>query len=100
MKIIKLIDKVLNNIFNPASKRELAIQVLKKEVNNNDKGGGMQDLSGNNIGEQPLSVVLPHLKVVADTYNLKLSNASDFKLARIILTSWLSRQNIYSYETL
>jgi len=99
MKLIKLIDESLKSLFGVNRKKEeTALQIVQEETKN--KGGGMQDLSGKNIGEQPLSVVLPHLKVVADTYNLKLSNASDFKLARIILTSWLSRQNIYSYATL
>jgi hypothetical protein len=98
MKLIKLIDESLKSLFGANSKKENALQIVQEETQN--KGGGMQDLSGKNIGEQPLSVVLPHLKVVADTYNLKLSNASDFKLARVILTSWLSKQNIYSYATL
>jgi hypothetical protein len=97
MKLIKLIDKSLKSLFEGNSKKEKALKIVEEEAKN--KGGGMQDLSGKNIGEQSLSVVLPHLKVVADTYNLKLSNASDFKVARIILTSWLSKQNSNTYAT-
>jgi hypothetical protein len=97
MKLIKLIDKSLKSLFEGNGKKEKALKIVEEEINN--KGGGMQDLSGKTIGEQPLSVVLPHLKVVADTYNLKLSNASDFKVARIILTSWLSKQNSNTYAT-
>lgn len=97
MKLIQLIDKSLNSLFGAKNKKENELQIAQEEIKN--KGGGMQDLSGKNIGEQPLSVVLPHLKVVADTYNLKLSNASDFKVARIILTSWLTKQNSNTYAT-
>tara|TARA_Y100000389_G_scaffold105415_1_gene102313 strand:- start:3255 stop:3551 length:297 start_codon:yes stop_codon:yes gene_type:complete len=97
MKLIKLIDKLLKNVFEGKSKKENALEILEKESKN--KGGGLKQLSENNIGQQPLSVVLPHLKMVAETYNLKLSNASDFKIARIILTSWLSKQNSNTYAT-
>ena len=95
MKLIKLIDESLKSLFGVNRKKEeTALQIVQEETKN--KGGGMQDLSGKNIGEQPLSVVLPHLQVVAKSYNLKLSRASDFKLARVILTNWLSKENIYA----
>lgn len=94
MKLIKLIDKSLKSLFESKYKKEEVLQILEKE--NNNKGGGLQQLNGKTIGEQPLSVVLPHLQVVAKSYNLKLSRASDFKLARVILTNWLSKENIYA----
>lgn len=97
MKIIKLIDKSLKSLFGGNSKKENALKIVEEETNN--KGGGLQSLKGKNIGKQPLSVVLPHLKIVAKSYNLNLSYASDFKLAKVILTSWLSKQNANTYAT-
>tara|TARA_B100000900_G_scaffold415632_1_gene446337 strand:+ start:386 stop:682 length:297 start_codon:yes stop_codon:yes gene_type:complete len=97
MKLIKLIDKLLKNVFEGKSKKENALQIVEEETKN--KGGGLQSLKGKNIGKQPLSVVLPHLKIVAKSYNLNLSYASDFKLAKVILTSWLSKQNSNTYAT-
>lgn len=97
MKLIKLIDKSLKSLFGGNSKKENALKIVEEETNN--KGGGLQSLKGKNIGKQPLSVVLPHLKIVAKSYNLNLSYASDFKLAKVILTSWLSKQNANTYAT-
>lgn len=97
MKLIKLIDKSLKSLFGGNSKKENALKIVEEEINN--KGGGLQSLKGKNIGKQPLSVVLPHLKIVAKSYNLNLSYASDFKLAKVILTSWLSKQNANTYAT-
>ncbi len=97
MKLIQLIDKSLKSLFESKSKKENALKMVEEEAKN--KGGGLQSLKGKDIGQQPLSIVLPHLKMVAETYNLKLSNASDFKIARIILTSWLSKQNSNTYAT-
>ena len=64
------------------NKKDIATQIV-----------GAEFLDNKNIGQQPLSVVLPHLQVVAKSYNLKLNRASDFKLARTILTSWTSKHN-------
>ena len=97
MKLIKLIDKSLKSLFGGNSKKENALQIVEEETKN--KGGGLQSLKGKNIGKQPLSVVLPHLNIVAKSYNLNLSYASDFKLAKVILTSWLSKQNANTYAT-
>jgi len=97
MKLIKSIDKLLKNLFEGKSKKENALKMVEEEAKN--KGGGLKQLNENNIGQQPLSVVLPHLKMVAETYNLKLSSASDFKIAKVILTSWLSKQNSNTYAT-
>jgi len=97
MKLIKLIDKSLKSLFEGKSKKENALKIVEEEIKN--KGGGLQSLKGKNIGKQPLSVVLPHLQVVAKSYNLNLSRVSDFKLARVILTSWLSKQNSNTYAT-
>ena len=98
MKLIQLIDKSLKSLFESKSKKENALKMVEEEAKN--KGGGLQSLKGKNIGKQPLSVVLPHLQVVAKSYNLNLSRASDFKVARVILTSWLSKQNSNTYATL
>lgn len=97
MKLIQLIDKSLKSLFEAKSKKENALQMVEEEIKN--KSGGLQSLKGKNIGKQPLSVVLPHLQVVAKSYNLNLSRASDFKVARVILTSWLSKQNSNTYAT-
>ena len=97
MKLIQLIDKSLKSFFYSKSKKENALQMVEEEIKN--KGGGLQSLKGKNIGKQPLSIVLPHLQVVAKSYNLNLSRASDFKVARVILTSWLSKQNSNTYAT-
>ena len=97
MKLIQLIDKSLKSLFESKSKKENALQMVEEEIKN--KGGGLQSLKGKNIGKQPLSIVLPHLQVVAKSYNLNLSRASDFKVARAILTSWLSKQNSNTYAT-
>lgn len=97
MKFIKLIDKSLKSLFGGNIKKENALKIVEEETKN--KGGGLQSLKGKTIGEQPLSVVLPHLQVVAKSYNLKLSKVSDFKIARAILTSWLSKQNENTYAT-
>lgn len=97
MKLIQLIDKSLKSLFESKSKKENALQMVEEEIKN--KGGGLQSLKGKNIGKQPLSIVLPHLQVVAKSYNLNLSRASDFKVARVILTSWLSKQNSNTYAT-
>jgi hypothetical protein len=50
----------------------------------------LEIINQKSIGSQPLSVILPHLKVVAKSYNLKLSKASDFKVAKILLENWLT----------
>lgn len=97
MKLIQLIDKSLKSVFEGRSKKENALKIVEEETKN--KGSGLQSLKGKNIGKQPLSVVLPHLQVVAKSYNLNLSRASDFKVARVILTSWLSKQNSNTYAT-
>ena len=44
------------------------------------------------IGKMTITEALPHLKSVASAYGLKLNNARDFKLARIILANLYSRE--------
>jgi hypothetical protein len=46
------------------------------------------------IGKMKITEVLPHLKIVASTYGLKLSLASDFKHARLILANLYNRELI------
>lgn len=50
----------------------------------------LEIINQRNVGKQPLSVMLPHLKVVAKSYNLKLNRASDFKIAKLLLENWLT----------
>ena len=94
MKVIKYLRELLA----PKEQRLKAELIVIEELKSK-KGNGLKVLDGQNIGQQPLSVVLPHLQVVAKSYNLKLNRASDFKLARTILTSWLSKQNVNVYAT-
>lgn len=47
-----------------------------------------------NLGSQPLSKVLPHLRQVAEAYGLKLHYAKDFALARRILVNLYYRELI------
>jgi hypothetical protein len=44
------------------------------------------------IEKMTISEALPHLKSVASSLGLKLNNARDFKLARIILANLYSRE--------
>ena len=46
------------------------------------------------IGKMTISEAFPHLKSVASSYGLKLNNARDFKLARMILANLYSRELI------
>lgn len=89
MKVIKFFRELIA----PKEQRLKAELIVIEELENK-RDNDLKVLDGKNIGQQPLSVVLPHLQVVAKSYNLNLNRASDFKLARTILTSWLSKQNV------
>ena len=39
------------------------------------------------IGKMKISEALPHLKVVAQAYGLKLNRVKEFKMARLILVN-------------
>jgi hypothetical protein len=44
------------------------------------------------IGKMKISEALPHLKVVAQAYGLKLNRVKEFKMARLILVNLYNRE--------
>lgn len=44
------------------------------------------------IGKMKISEALPHLKVVAQAYGLKLNRVKEFKIARLILVNLYNRE--------
>jgi hypothetical protein len=44
------------------------------------------------IGKMKITEVLPHLKVVAQAYGLRLNRAKEFRFARIILVNLYNRE--------
>jgi len=49
------------------------------------------------IGKMTISQVLPHLKQIADLYNLKLNRIGEFKLTRLILINLYTTELTYEY---
>lgn len=45
-----------------------------------------------NLGKMTISEALPHLKVVANAYGLKLNRLNEFKMARTILANLYLKQ--------
>ena len=46
------------------------------------------------IGKMKITEVLPHLKIIASSYGLRLNVASEFKHARLILANLYTRELI------
>lgn len=44
------------------------------------------------IGKMTISEAYPHLKVIANTYDLKLNIVREFKFARLILANLYNRE--------
>tara|TARA_Y100000389_G_C17468324_1_gene527802 strand:- start:5012 stop:5176 length:165 start_codon:yes stop_codon:yes gene_type:complete len=49
----------------------------------------LEKVNQSKVGNQTLSMMLPHLEVIAKSYNLKLNRASDFKDAKTLLENSL-----------